>query len=124
MIAIPTVELAGQAVECANCSGAEIDRFAKFGLTPVPASKVNAPLVAECFANLECRVADGSMDERYGLFVLKVVRAWIDPAVKHPRTIHHRGRGRFRVAGKTIRLESKAKERFVRTAPLTAPPRG
>ena len=124
MIAIPTVELAGQAVECANCSGAEIDRFAKFGLTPVPASKVNAPLVAECFANLECRVADGSMVERYGLFVLKVVRAWIDPAVKHPRTIHHRRRGHFMVAGKTITLDSKAKKRFVRTAPLTAPPRG
>ena len=110
MIAIPTVELAGQAVECANCSGAEIDRFAKFGLTPVPASNVETSLVAECFANLECRVAYGSTVERYGLFVLEVVRGWIDPAVKNPETIHHRGRRRFRVAGKTIRLDSKAKE--------------
>ena len=109
---IPTVELAEQVVKCGNSSGAEIDRFSKFGLTPVPESKVNAPLVAECFANLECRVADGSMVERYGLFVLEVVRAWIDPAVKNPRTIHHRGCGRFMIAGKTIRLNSKAKERY------------
>ena len=113
MIAIPTVELAGQAMECGNCSGAEIDRFAKFGLTPVPASIVEVSLVAECFANLECRVADGSTVERYGLFVLEVVRGWIDPAVKNTRTIHHRGRGRFRVAGKTIRLGFES-ERAIR----------
>lgn len=109
VIAIPTVELAGQVVGCGNCSGAETDKFAKFGLTPVPASDVGAPLIAECFANLECRVADGSMVERYGLFVLEVVRAWIDPAVKNPETLHHRGRGRFMVAGRTITLESNAK---------------
>jgi flavin reductase (DIM6/NTAB) family NADH-FMN oxidoreductase RutF len=109
VIAIPTVELAEQVVGCGNCSGAEIDKFATFGLTPVAATEVVAPLVAECFANLECRVVDNSMVERYGLFVLEVLRAWIDPAVKHPETLHHRGRGHFMVAGKTITLESNAK---------------
>jgi flavin reductase (DIM6/NTAB) family NADH-FMN oxidoreductase RutF len=109
VIAIPTVELAEQVVGCGNCSGAEIDKFATFGLTPVAAAEVAAPLVSECFANLECRVVDRSMVERYGLFVLEVVRAWIDPAVKNPETLHHRGRGRFMVAGKTITLESNAK---------------
>ncbi len=109
VIAIPPVELAEQVVACGNCSGAEIDKFATFDLTPVPAAAVGAPLVAECFANLECRVTDSSMVERYGLFVLEVVRAWIDPDVKHPRTIHHQGRGNFMVAGKTITLDSNAK---------------
>jgi flavin reductase (DIM6/NTAB) family NADH-FMN oxidoreductase RutF len=109
VIAIPTVELADKVVGCGNCSGAETDKFATYGLTPVPAGDVGAPLIAECFTNLECRVVDDSMVERYGLFVLEVVRAWIDPAVKNPETIHHRGRGRFMVAGKTITLESNAK---------------
>ncbi|AOS83261.1 flavin reductase [Chlorobaculum limnaeum] len=109
VIAIPSVELADKVVKCGNCSGAEIDKFATFGLTPVAATEVAAPLVAECFANLECRVVDDSMVDRYGLFVLEVVRAWIDPVVKRPKTIHHRGRGCLMVAGKTITLESNAK---------------
>jgi flavin reductase (DIM6/NTAB) family NADH-FMN oxidoreductase RutF len=45
----------------------------------------------------------------YGLFVLEVVAAWIDPARKDPRTIHHRGMGQFMIAGRTVRLPSKAK---------------
>ena len=109
VVAIPTVELAEQVVGCGNCSGAETDKFTRFDLTPVPAAEVGAPLVSECFANLECRVADRSMVERYGLFVLEVLRAWIDPAVKRPETLHHRGRGHFMVSGKTITLESNAK---------------
>jgi flavin reductase (DIM6/NTAB) family NADH-FMN oxidoreductase RutF len=65
------------------------------------------PLVAECYANLECRVVDSRMVNKYSLFVLEVCKAWIDPAVVSPRTIHHRGRGEFMVAGKTFRLPSR-----------------
>jgi flavin reductase (DIM6/NTAB) family NADH-FMN oxidoreductase RutF len=67
---------------------------------------VRAPLIAECFANLECRVADRRMVNRYNLFILEVVKAWIDPAQRNPRTIHHHGYGRFVVDGPTIKLKS------------------
>jgi len=106
VIAIPTVELAPAVVRCGNTSGRTVDKFQAFGLTPVPAARVAAPLVAECYANLEARVVDTRMVPRYGLFVLEVVKAWIDPARKHPRTIHHLGMGDFMVAGRTIRLPS------------------
>jgi len=109
VINIPTVELAKQVVGCGNTSGARVDKFARYGLTRRAASKVAAPLVDECFANLECRVVDTRMVPRYGLFVLEVVAAWIAPGVKAPRTLHHRGHGRFMVAGDEIRLASKAK---------------
>lgn len=33
----------------------EVDEIAKSGLTSVPADKVNAPMIDECFMNLECR---------------------------------------------------------------------
>lgn len=108
-INIPTVDLAERVVACGNCTGADTDKFAKFSFTPKPAARIGVPLVAECFAQLECRVADTGMVERYGLFVLEVVKAWIDPAVNNPRTIHHRGRGTFMVAGETIQLKSKMK---------------
>jgi len=74
-----------------------------------PLETVAAPLIAECWANLECRVVDTRLLNRYNFFVLEVQKAWIDPACKDPRTLHHRGRGHFMVAGETIKLASKAR---------------
>lgn len=108
VIAIPTADIARQAVACGNRSGRRGDKFAAAGLTPVPATRVRAPLVAECYANFECRVVDTRMVRKYGLFVVEVVQAWIDPRAKDPRTIHHRGRGTFMFAGEVRRLPSKA----------------
>jgi flavin reductase (DIM6/NTAB) family NADH-FMN oxidoreductase RutF len=68
---------------------------------------VQAPLVAECFANLECKVVDTRLVDDYNLFVMEVVKAWMDPAQKDPKTIHHHGYGTFVVDGETINLESK-----------------
>ena len=107
VIAIPAVKLAPKVAQVGNCSGRDVDKFAAFGLTALPAEKVAAPLVAECFANLECQVVDTRFVNRYGLFILEVVKAWRDPAQKHPKTIHHHGYGRFVVDGKTIQLQSK-----------------
>jgi len=107
VIAIPTAELAQQVVRVGNTSGRDIDKFAQFGLTPLAASKVGAPLIAECCANLECQVIDTRMVRRYNLFVLEVLQAWMDRAIRDPRTLHHRGYGAFMVAGETIQLRSK-----------------
>jgi flavin reductase (DIM6/NTAB) family NADH-FMN oxidoreductase RutF len=109
VINIPTVELVEKVVACGNSSGRKVDKFETIGLTPVAASRVRAPLIAECCANLECRVVDTRAVNRYGLFILEVLKAWIDPARKHPRTIHHMGRGVFMVSGKTVKLRSKMK---------------
>ena len=107
VIAIPAVELAPKVVAVGNCSGRNVRKFEKFGLTAAPAGRVAPPLVAECFANLECKVADTRLVAKYNLFVLEVVKAWIDPAQTDPKTIHHRGDGRFAVDGETIKLKSK-----------------
>ena len=106
---IPAENLAKQVVGVGNCSGSKVDKFRKFKLTPLPASQVAVPLIAECYANLECRVADTRMVNKYNFFVLEVVKAWIDPARKNPRTIHHLGKGAFMVAGRTIKLPSRMK---------------
>jgi flavin reductase (DIM6/NTAB) family NADH-FMN oxidoreductase RutF len=107
VIAIPARNLAPKVVKIGNCSGREVDKFARFGLTAVPAARVTAPLIGECFANLECRVADTGFVAKYNLFILEVVKAWIDPAQKNPKTIHHRGYGKFAVDGPVIRISSK-----------------
>ena len=82
VIAVPALELAPKVVEVGNCSGRNVDKFERFGLTPVPAELVAPPLVAECFANLECKVADTGFVNKYGIFVLEVLKAWTDPAQK------------------------------------------
>jgi flavin reductase (DIM6/NTAB) family NADH-FMN oxidoreductase RutF len=107
VIAIPAVKLAPKVVAVGNCSGRDVDKFARLGLTPAPAERVKPPLVAECFANLECKVANARMVNQYNLFILEVLKAWIDPAQKHPKTIHHHGCGRFAVDGEMIKLKSR-----------------
>lgn len=109
VISIPTVELAAAVVGCGNTSGRTVEKFERFHLTAIPGSIVQAPLIAECHADLECRVADASLKNRYNFFVLEVLKAWQRPSGGPPRTLHHRGRGCFMVAGRTIRLPSRKK---------------
>jgi flavin reductase (DIM6/NTAB) family NADH-FMN oxidoreductase RutF len=109
VIAIPTVALAKKVVGCGNTSGRRVDKFSAFGLTRAAATDVAAALVVECFANLECKVVDTRMVNKYNFFVLEVTKAWIKPGIAQPRTIHHRGRGVFMVADRCIRLPSRMK---------------
>ena len=107
VIAIPALKLAPTVVAIGNCSGQDVDKFKKFGLTTELAERVTPPLVAECFANLECRVINTRLVNAFNIFILEVVKAWIDPAQKNPKTIHHHGYGTFAVDGEMIKLKSK-----------------
>jgi flavin reductase (DIM6/NTAB) family NADH-FMN oxidoreductase RutF len=107
VINIPTLEIAKKAVACGNVSGEKTDKFAKFGLTPAKASKVKAPLIAECYASLECRLTDARLAGKYNFFIFEVLKAWTNPAVKDLKTIHHRGGEAFMTAGRTIKIKSK-----------------
>lgn len=109
VINIPTVELSRKVVRCGNTSGRTIDKFKVFGLTPIPATYVHAPLIDECYANLECKVVDSRLVAKYNFFVLEVLKAWIDRSRKHPETIHHLGMGSFMVPGRTFKLPSRMK---------------
>lgn len=107
VIAIPAQHLAKQVVRIGNTTGRSVDKFSALGLTPLRAKRVGAPLVAECFANLECRIYDAQMAGKYNLFLLQVMQAWIDPAQKRPRMLHHMGYGTFAVDGEIIHLKSR-----------------
>jgi flavin reductase (DIM6/NTAB) family NADH-FMN oxidoreductase RutF len=107
VLAVPGADLLDKVVDIGNCSGRDVDKFAKFRLTPVPAAKVKAPLVAQCLANIECRVADESLVEEHGLFLLQGVRAWIEPGRKEQRAFHAHGDGTFSLEGR--RLDRRAR---------------
>ncbi len=107
VIAIPTVDLATTVVNIGNCSGQDLDKFETFGLTPAKAAKVSAPLIKECLANIECRVADFTMVDKYNLFILKAMKVWIDGRREEKRLLHHKGDGTFSVDGPVIDLKDK-----------------
>nr|WP_255631674.1 hypothetical protein [Caballeronia sp. dw_19] len=54
---------------------------------------IAAALIAECFVNLECRVIEMRLINKYDLFVLEVLKTWRDLVQRNPKTIHHRGYG-------------------------------
>jgi flavin reductase (DIM6/NTAB) family NADH-FMN oxidoreductase RutF len=99
VINLPTADMAETVVRIGNSTGTEIDKFAEFGLTAAPAEKVSAPLIAECYANFECRLADASRVRKYALFVFEVVKAHVRPTPKYPTTIHYTGDAVFMISG-------------------------
>ncbi|HZP76789.1 MAG TPA: flavin reductase family protein [Pseudolabrys sp.] len=104
VINVPTVDQAKTVVEIGNCSGASVDKFARFKLTAEPAEQVGAPLIGQCYANLECKLADDRLCDRYNMFIFEVVKAHVAAAPKYPKTIHYRGDGMFMVAGRSLNL--------------------
>jgi flavin reductase (DIM6/NTAB) family NADH-FMN oxidoreductase RutF len=102
VVNVPTLDLIDIVVDIGNSSGADIDKFAKFGLTTRKASKVGAPLIDECYASFECRLHDSRLVRRYSLFIWEIVAAHVAASPANPRTIHYRGSGEFRVAERSI----------------------
>ncbi|HNR68955.1 MAG TPA: flavin reductase family protein [bacterium] len=100
VISIPTVDLIDKIVGVGTCSGADTDKFEKFGLTPVKGKEVRAPLIRECLANIECRVVD--IIRKHNIIVLEGVAAYVDDSRKEKRTLHAVGDGTFIVDGRKI----------------------
>ena len=102
MINVPTTALTTEVVGVGNTTGAAVDKFEHFKLTADPAERVAAPLVRECHTNLECKLADDSLIDRYNFFIFEVVKAHVAATPKYPETLHYTGDGVFMVSGKII----------------------
>lgn len=100
VIAVPGADLLDKAVGIGTCSGADTDKFAEFRLTPLPGKMVEAPLIKECLANIECRVVE--IIKRHDIVVLEALAAWVNPARRERRSVHAVGDGRFIVDGRTL----------------------
>ena len=107
VINVPSVELVDEVVGIGNCSGDEIDKFERFHLTPVQGAEVGAPLIQECFVNLECRIADGRLINAYNFFILEVLKAHVATAFNNIRTLHYRGKGVFITDGELVNKRQK-----------------
>ncbi|MEZ5728521.1 MAG: flavin reductase family protein [Burkholderiaceae bacterium] len=100
VIAIPTVDMIDTVVGVGTCTGADTDKFERFGLTSMKAEHVSAPLIAQCLANIQCRVVE--IIGRHGIVVLDGLAAYVDALRRERRTIHAVGDGGFVVDGRTL----------------------
>ncbi len=107
VINIPTEDMARTVLGIGSCSGADTDKFSRFGLTAAAGAVVKAPLIEECWASFECRLADSVLVNKYNFFIFEVVRAWVASTTRYPRTLHYRGDGLFMTSGKHIRFPFK-----------------
>ena len=99
VINIPTVDIAETVVRIGNTDGDEVDKFAEFKLTAVPADKVSAPLVGECYASFECKLVNAKLVSAHNFFIFEVVKGHAAKTPKYPKTIHYRGDGVFMISG-------------------------
>jgi flavin reductase (DIM6/NTAB) family NADH-FMN oxidoreductase RutF len=109
VINIPTIELLDAAIAIGNCSGTEVDKFVEFGLTPESGRAVKAPLIKECFANLECKLVDTNLLKSYNFFIFEVVKAQAPKTPKYPKTFHYTGDGVFMISGEHVNKRKKFK---------------
>lgn len=110
VIAIPTMDLIDRVVGVGTCSGADTDKFEKFGLTPVKGKHVKAPLIKECLANIECKVVD--IVSKHSIVVLEGVAAYFDGSRKEKRTLHAIGDGTFVVDGRKLNRKNKMQSKL------------
>ena len=104
VINVPELPMASAVAKIGNCSGADTDKFKTFKLTAQDGEDVAAPLIRECYANLECRLHDEALIDRYNVFIFEVVKAHVAPRPKYPKTIHYYGDGMFMVSGRPLNL--------------------
>lgn len=81
VVNVPSADILRQVDRCGVVSGRDVNKFELTGLTPLPASKIGAPLIAECPVNLECRVTQVLSLGSHDLFVGQVVATHLSEEV-------------------------------------------
>lgn len=81
VVNLPPAELMPTVWACGQCSGRNTDKFERFGLTPIPATHVKPPLIAQCPCNIECRVLSVQTIGDHDLFQGEVLAVHVSPEI-------------------------------------------
>ena len=81
VVNVPTVSILEKVDQAGCVSGRDVDKWAKCGFTPAPASKIRTPIISECPVALECRVLQSIEVGTHTLFVGEVLAVQIDEQV-------------------------------------------
>jgi flavin reductase (DIM6/NTAB) family NADH-FMN oxidoreductase RutF len=81
VVNLPPASLLPKVLEVGSVSGRDHDKFAEVGLTPLPATHVKPPLIAECPVNIECKLLFVQTIGDHDLFAGEVLAHHVDPDV-------------------------------------------
>ena len=108
---VPGEEIADKVHGAGTVSGRQVDKFKKYGFTPVPAVIVSPPLIDECAAHLECNLTKVIDLDHHHLLIGNAVHAsaderyfdgcW-DPERFH--TLHYLGGKRYGVMDRMLEV--------------------
>ncbi|MBP8952610.1 MAG: flavin reductase family protein [Armatimonadetes bacterium] len=84
VINLPTGDMLDKVWACGQVSGRDADKFAQTGLTPLPATHVKPPLIAECPVNIECKVVGIQTIGDHDLFLGEVRMVHVSPGILGP----------------------------------------
>jgi flavin reductase (DIM6/NTAB) family NADH-FMN oxidoreductase RutF len=77
VVNVPGERLLDEVEYCGFVSGRDAGKFDASGLTPVPGSAIQTPIIAECPINLECKLAHMLPLGSHDLFIGEVVAVQI-----------------------------------------------
>ena len=75
---IATADIMVETDFCGITSGRNLDKFSKTGLTKLPSSIVESPIIKECPLNLECKLVDEKLVGTTNHFIGEIVETHID----------------------------------------------
>ena len=78
---LPTPKLTEAILKVGTTHSNEVDKFAETGLTTMQSNKIKAPMIEECFLNIECKVIDQFITGDHTVFVAKPIAAFMNDDV-------------------------------------------
>ncbi|MFW9846849.1 MAG: flavin reductase family protein [Candidatus Thorarchaeota archaeon] len=78
---IPSIDLLEAAEFSGTKSGRDFNKFEECGLTPVPSTKIESPMIEECPINIECKVTKVESPGVHDLFTAEVLAVHLDESV-------------------------------------------
>jgi len=112
-INVPGRNLIKEVHLCGSYSGKKVNKFDKAKLSPIAANFITAPLIEECFANIECKVRNMYNLGDHMLFIVEALRVLVDPKWfdgnflklndSGIETLHHLGKDLYMVSGAVIK---------------------
>lgn len=115
-VLVPSKKIAKQVLQVGTTSGRDIDKFAEFNLTTIAAKTIQAPLITNCLACLECKlISEPHNQNTYDLYIGEITAAWADPEVfsqsrwhitsDQKRSIHYQAGGEFFAIGESFHID-------------------
>jgi len=103
-----TINVPGQSLleavrVCGSMHGDKVDKAMKAGLTYAESRKINAPIVKECMAHLECKLWKRLSSDEVDLFIGDVAAAYADPKMirevweERAKVLLHLGGSKFAI---------------------------